>query len=269
MLPMTRALKRFLIKESIRKINSEGNPFYSEVLLGKEESHHLKNVLRVNQSEKCLILDPKGNEFIGEVQSFRDDGQCEIRVLEKTSGSSPLAFKLTVAQAIPQNRKMDIIVEKAAELGVNALIPLITERTIVRLPKEKTEKVVERWQRIANQTVKQSRQRIIPEICDITNFRALWTDEKRFGEVIVLHPEPASVLLCESLFSSLRSDKELKKKFLFVIGPEGGFSGREIEFAKSKRTKIASLGEGLLKTDTAFVVAVGLFKLWSFQTNDG
>ncbi len=261
---MTRVLKRFFISLSLApQMDVESK--ISTVLLPREETHHLKNVLRMKEGELCLLFDSEGYEFVSRIERYRDDSSTELKLIEsisKNRGEVTSPLRLTVAQAIPQDRKMDEIVRQAAELGVYEIIPLITERTIVRIHKDKSAQVVERWQRIADQTLKQSRLSRAPRILQSATFDALCGNLKSYRNAFILDTSPDAKpirnVVRAGFKPALTSGGVVK--ILLVIGPEGGFSQDEIQNAEHLGAKRVSLGGGILKTDTAFVAATAFLK---------
>ena len=146
---MARSLKRFftpqILSSSVRT-----------VALGEEESHHLKKVLRLKEGDSCLVFDSAGNEWLGKVVKNSGKKSAQVQLLEPTRNHNAVECELVIAQAIPQRSKMDVIVEKAAELGIPTLIPMISERTVVRIKKEDEPKVLARWAKIVSGARKQS-----------------------------------------------------------------------------------------------------------------
>ena len=257
---MAKTLKRFLISSSLGTLDQRAKRETATVLLTPEETHHLKNVLRVKEGSLCLLFDQDGNEFISRIEHYLPDARSEARLMEAVGREEHRLLKLTVAQAIPQDRKMDEIVRKSAELGIFELIPLVTERTVVRMTKERFKKVHERWERIANQTLKQSRLQRAPQIKSLTSFSELCSQFSSYDKVFVLEPSPQAKPIRES-FSEGRLSA--KSRILLMIGPEGGFSPKEIAQAKAAKAEEIKMGPGILKTDTAFVAAAGFFQLMS------
>ena len=233
------------------------------VLLNPDETHHLKNVLRIREGSLCLLFDREGNEFVSRIEHFRSDARSEARLLEPfTPRHRSFSLELTVAQAIPQDRKMDDIVQKSAELGILELIPLVTERTIARITSSKFEKVYSRWRRICEQTLKQSRIQKSPKIAAPASFDSLCSRLSKYEHVFLLHPTPDAQPIRECLSSAeLVQAKRSTSQILLMIGPEGGFSPNEIKHAEALGAKIVKMGSGILKTDTAFVAAVSFFNL--------
>ena len=252
---MAKTLKRFLVSGSL------GNPDQKQkvhtISLTREETHHLRDVLRIKEGGLCLLFDREGHEFVSRFERFLPEGRSEARILDPAPVQEEGLLKLTVAQAVPQDRKMDEIVRKSAELGTFELIPLVTERTIVRMAKEQSRKAHERWERIAEQTLKQSRLSKAPKISFPTSFDELCSRFSEYDQTFLLHPSPDA--------KSIRDCRPIQKgsatHILLAIGPEGGFAPQEVERAKVKGAQIIRMGSGILKTDTAFVAAASFFKM--------
>jgi 16S rRNA (uracil1498-N3)-methyltransferase len=250
---MTRLLKRFFVSTPLMpRHDRSSREDLMTVLLTPEETHYAKHVMRLKKGSSCLLFDASGNEFVSRLGDVRTDKRCEAELverIERTDGTADRTLVLSVAQAIPQHRKMDVIIQKAAELGVFEIIPLVTERTVVHIPEERKGKVLDRWQRIAEQTLQQSRLKALPNTWPPTTFSDLLERFKDFDAVCVLHPSRESRPIREVVGTSRRC--------LLLIGPEGGFSDQEVEQASARGAKNVRMNTGILKTDTAFVASVG------------
>ena len=248
-----RALKRFFISSSLVPVQVQSKT--AVVFLPREETHHLKHVLHMKEGELCLLFDSEGHEFVSRIERYLADERSEISLLDPVSSKNqPDMLRLTVAQAIPQDRKMDEMVRQAAELGVYEVVPLITERTIARIHPEKFSKVIERWQRIADQTLKQSRLNRAPKIQNPITFEELNGNLKSYSHIFILDTSSEAAPIKKHI-------SEKMNDILLIIGPEGGFSNDEIRKVEGLGAKRVSLGFGILKTDTAFVTAAGFLKL--------
>ena len=160
--------------------------------------------------------------------------------------------RITLAQGLPKSDKMDFIVQKATELGVASIVPVITERTIVKVKDE--EKRVSRWQKIAREAAMQSNRPDIPAIDDIISFKDF---------LRTLNSEPGTLLLLpweegtEPIKNVLRNNSGVKN-LLVLIGPEGGFSTKEAEAAKEIGFHLVSLGPNILRTETAALAVLAM-----------
>lgn len=250
---MKRALKRFFIGTSLNQhFQAKSN---ARVVLSGEETHHLKHVLRMQEGDLCLLFDAEGDEFISRLERYLPDQSSEMTLIEPIQKNfNAASFQLTVAQAIPQDRKMDDIVRQATELGIYCIIPLITEHSIVRIPKNKSDQVMKRWQRIAEQALKQSRQNRAPKMTEPMNMNALFGQFDFYRHIFICDTSSGAEPIKEVVTKALENA-------LLIIGPEGGFSIAELEGAERLGAKRVSLGHGILRTDTAFVAAVSFLKL--------
>jgi 16S rRNA (uracil1498-N3)-methyltransferase len=242
---MTKALKRFLVTSSLKQRKAS-------VFLTPQETHHLKDVLHMKEGNQCLLFDREGSEYIGQVESFKKDGTAEVKVIEPVLQNRLEGLSLSVAQAIPQDRKMDDMVRKSAELGLYELIPIETERTIVRMKEASFKKARERWNRILLQASKQARHFRLPQIKSLTSFDQLCSQFFQYDDVFLLHPSKEAKLIRECRAKS--------KKVLLMIGPEGGFSEKEANQAHEKGAQLISMGTEIMRIDTAFVAAASFFK---------
>lgn len=242
---MERPLKRIRVSKLLKTSDTV-------VSLSREEAHYIQDVLRMKKGDQLLVFDSSGNEFVAQL---RDSGEAEL--LEPViNGTSKSRMQLIVAQAIPQHRKMDKIVEQASELGVSELIPLVTEHTIVRMAKEREAKVSDRWQRIVGETLQQSRLRHRPKISPITDWFSFWNAERSFDQILMFHPGPDAKPIHECV------SRQTSGNILVLIGPEGGFSDEEVKQAKKRGAILVKMNTGILKTDTAFVAAVSALKVF-------
>ncbi len=251
---MAKASKRFLVSSSLTDWNQR-EP--RTVFLTPKETHHLRHVLRIEEGSSCLLMDREGNEFVSRIKRFLPDETAEAELIEPVLSKQADALELTVAQAIPQDRKMDVIVEKSAEIGIYELIPLVTERTIPRIQTEKFEKMRLRWKRITEQTLKQSRLNRPPRISPLTTFQDLCKRASGYDQAFLCQPSSDAKPLREL---HLNGASHQIRRLLLAIGPEGGFSQKEAKQAETAGMQIIQLGRGILKTDTAFVAASSFFR---------
>ena len=240
-------LRRFLVTNL---------PCSGRVPLNARDSHHLRHVLRLKIGDACLLADAQGNEAEAEVSSFLPDGTAEIML----TGGPEKKYeydKIIVAQALPQRGIMDIIVQKAGELGVRELVPMITERTQIHPKGDGLKRVMNRWQRIAHEAAKQSENRAVC-VGDVTTFEAVLDRRGKYSAIFLAHPREQSITARELEKKICTHDS--REPILILIGPEGGFSESELDHARHRGADIFSLPGGILKTDTAFVGLVGIFR---------
>ncbi|MFH0840039.1 MAG: 16S rRNA (uracil(1498)-N(3))-methyltransferase [Candidatus Omnitrophota bacterium] len=223
-----------------------------KIYAGKDESRHISSVMRLKEGDEVTVFDGSGKEYTGRIESVRNKNV--IINIEKTV-ASPIepSVRVTLAQVLIKKDKMDYIVEKATELGALEIIPLETGRTVVRPDKAAGGHKFERWQRIAIEAAKQCGRRDLPKIKKINTF----------DEMLDIFPQYDMVLMpCLSeetipLNKAITSAKD-PKNILLLIGPEGDFTPDEIERARQKGAILVSLGNLVLKSDTAAVAALAM-----------
>ncbi|MDD5005958.1 MAG: RsmE family RNA methyltransferase [Candidatus Omnitrophica bacterium] len=224
-------------------------------ILDKDELHHLKDVLRLKNQDKVTVIDGNGTELICEISHLGKHG-AKLNILERhTYKKEELPLRLTVACAVPKKSKIDFIVEKLTEIGTEKIILLKTERTEVNL-KDYSRKLV-RFKKIAESSLKQSGNLFLPQI-DFLNFEGLMRLKLDGDFDLAVIPNLAGST--QNLKDVL--EKKPAKNILVAIGPEGDFSKEEIDSAQQAGFISVSLGDSVLKVDTAAIVAAGFIKLY-------
>lgn len=215
-----------------------------EIELTGEDFNYLKNVLRANVGDKLSIFDGNGNSaqaVITGVYSSRITALTgSVSAPEKTE--SPL--KTVLLQGMLKGQKMDLVIQKAVELGVSEIIPMITARTEVRETRK-----VERWKKIAAEAAKQCGRAVMPEISEPAAFKEC---VKNFQAGIIFWEGGGDSL--NKAPSSLREQKSLA----IAIGPEGGFTEDEASLARQAGFYVCSLGPRILRAETAAIAALAL-----------
>ena len=207
--------------------------------------NYLKNVMRLKIGDEISVLDNKSREFSSKVISI-DKNAIKARFLAEKQPKSELKIQVTIAQGLPKNPKMDIIIQKATELGAARMIPLLTERSVIKLRDKKEIQKVERWQKIAKEAAEQSGRSVIPVVDEIRNFRDIFTICDNFDRCVMLW-EMEKEMTLKTFF---RENKKIKS-LLILIGPEGGFSQEESSLAKKHGFATVSIGNRILRTETA------------------
>ena len=167
---------------------------------------------------------------------------------------------ITLFQGIPKFEKMELIIQKNTEVGIKSIVPVIMERTVVKLDEKIASKKLERWQKIAEIAAKQSMRDIIPQIGNITKLKDIDTTE--FDAVLVAYENEEHNMLkteLQKLESKVKSNNSSEQQYniAIVIGPEGGISEKELVMLAEKNAKFVSLGKRILRTETAGVVMAG------------
>lgn len=232
------------------KENIKGNLIYIE----DREARHILNVMRLKENDKVVVFDGTGKEYTGFIkeadrrQLFGRKTKQKSVIVEIVSVKTPRIEKLpkiTLAQSISKKEKMDYILEKATELGVHAIIPVLSERTIVRFKPDRAINRVNRWRKLAREAAKQCGRTDIPQIKDIQKFYNIIDKVNNFDLALM-----ACLSEDAAAFKEAVSDFETGNIIVF-IGPEGGFTPEEIIMARDTSCKFISLGNRVLKSDTA------------------
>ena len=213
----------------------------------KAELHHIRDVMRLQKGAIINVFDGKCREFLGAIEEINKD-LIIIKILDINSvvgeGFKP-SPAITLYQAIPKKSKMDLIVEKTIELGVDHIVPIITERTVPDA-RDFTKKA-ERWRRIGMASSKQCGRRRLAAISDVMDFDSALIDSRQNDLVIFASLDKGSMPLKDILRGSA------PKTIAVFIGPEGDFSPREISMAKETGCSLCSLGSLVLKSETAAI----------------
>ncbi len=221
------------------------------VIVDGGDARHLKTILRAETGEKIAVV-TESKEYIAEIVEInKDDILCEI--VEEIERNNETKVNITLCQGIPKQTKMETIIQQNVELGVKNFIPLITERTVVKLnDKDRENKKLERWRKIAKESSKQSKRNVIPTVEDIITVKELVERLKQEDAQIIVPYELEDMKVLKDVL------KEPKANYYIIIGPEGGFDIREVEMLKEIGAHIVTLGKRILRTETAGIVAASV-----------
>ncbi|MEI8176951.1 MAG: 16S rRNA (uracil(1498)-N(3))-methyltransferase [Candidatus Omnitrophota bacterium] len=214
------------------------------IVVTGDEAHHIVDVMRMGEGDGVVAFDGTGREYVGIIKKISRGG-LEItiaNVIDATIRKGPL---VTLVQALPKRAKIEYIIEKATELGVDEIIPLITERTIVKVSIEKRPDKLAHWQSIALSAAKQCGRSTIPRVLPVTVFKDL-----------VMSPGNGDISMIACLDERTKPLKEIiagiaAGRVMIMIGPEGDFTPFEIETALRAGAQAVSLGRLVLRSDTA------------------
>lgn len=220
--------------------------------------NHMKNVLRMKLHEKAEISDGESRTYLCEVEAYEED-VAVLHILEEMEADTEPASKLYLFQGLPKSDKMELIVQKAVELGVYQVIPVAMKRSVVRLDDKKASKKADRWNSIAESAAKQAGRSRIPEV----------TMPLSYNEALKMAEELDVTLLPYELAGGMEVTREVIRQIKsgqsvgIFIGPEGGFEPEEVDAAVSIGAKVITLGRRILRTETAGLatLAVLMFEL--------
>ena len=216
------------------------------VEIGDSELHHLVDVLRCRTGDAVRVFDGEGQEALANLEED-EDGGFRIRLRRRLEIRAPFP-RITLIQAVPKRGRMESILEKATELGVTEIQPVITERTVVRLNEKKREKKLERWEKIVLAAAKQCGTSIVPRIQPVVDYSVAMENLLSDGTALICSLEADAIPLKRVLKQLAAEDVS---QITILIGPEGDFTENEYRNAKSAGAQPVNLGERVLRTDTA------------------
>jgi len=221
------------------------------IISDKQQFHHIRDVLRLKEKEKVVVFDEKGNEYSAEIEKILTQGII-LKVKDKSSHKTGGGFKITVACAIPKKSRMDDIIDKLTQLGVHRIIPLKTERVIVKLDKHKERLRHERWKKIAVSAAQQSQRNTLPVIEPIKDIEEVLSSAGDFD-----------LKLIPTLTGERKALRDVFNDFgagnvLVLIGPEGDFTDEEVVLAVKSGCIPVSLGNSVLRVETAAIAVVSI-----------
>ena len=211
----------------------------------KGELRHIRDVMRLAPGSEVVVFDGTGMEYLGRIKGI-NRSSVAIDIIRKIERKEDMIPDITLYQAIPKKGRMDLIVEKAVELGVTRVTPMITERTIPSII-GKAGKKQKRWSRIAMTAAKQCGRAKLPLVAGVMDFEDCLEESGKSGFVAFAALDKNARPLKELLKGSRA------KNISVFVGPEGDFSQKEIELARSKGYAICSLGGSVLRVETAAI----------------
>jgi len=219
------------------------------LVLDEDETHHATDVLRMKAGDHAVVFNGAGSEATVELASIGKRA-IELKLL-RPSQSAPPACRITLGQAIPKGKNMDLIVQKATELGAASVVPLLTERTVVQFDARDAEKKREKWQAVAIEACKQCGQNWLPAVLPPQTLSALFPGEPAFDLLLIASLQPDALHLKAVLADYLSKTAAKPASLLVLIGPEGDFTPAEIALAKAHGCRPITLGPIVLRTETA------------------
>lgn len=240
-------MSRFFIKEA--DINS------NLIKIAGEDFNHIKNVLRLKCGNNIILNDCNGNDYLVEIDKF-EENFVFTKVINSKKNVTEAQIDVTLYQGLPKSDKMDLIIQKSIELGVKKIVPVITERTIVKVEdKKSTENKVKRWQRISLEAAKQCNRGCIPQIVYPISYKMALEQAKETDLSFIPYEKENS----NNLRTYIEKAKAGNiKKISIIIGPEGGFSENEIEAAILEGINSVTLGPRILRTETAGIAILSI-----------
>lgn len=218
-----------------------------------DDVNHMKNVLRMRNGEAFTAADETGMFYRCEIEEL-EKHQVTAKILWKEEGTSELSSKLYLFQGLPKSDKMELIIQKAVELGAYKIIPVATKRAIVKLDAKKEASKLKRWQAIAEGAAKQSGRMLVPEISEVKTFGEALQMAQALDVNIIPYECARGMEGTREIFNSIKAGMSVG----IFIGPEGGFEESEVEKAQELGVKPVTLGKRILRTETAGLTTLSI-----------
>lgn len=222
-----------------------------------DDVKHIKDVLRMKVGDEVIATCGRGIDYVCGIFVIEEE-EIILHIQKEVPDVSELPVKLTLFQALPKGDKMELIIQKAVELGVTEIVPVRTKRCVVKLAGEKAQKKVSRWQKIAEEAAKQSGRGVVPDVRDITDFDDAIRKAERCGHIFIPYE------LCEDAVS-VQSIKDVicsgVKSIGVFIGAEGGFETGEVDQVVNAGGEMISLGQRILRTETAAIAVMSVLMM--------
>lgn len=208
--------------------------------------NHIKNVLRMRQGETILISAGDNLEYTCLVSEMEaEEVIADISYVQEVGMELP--SKIYLFQGLPKSDKMELIIQKAVELGVAEIVPMATKRAVVKLDAKKAAKKVQRWNEIAKSAAKQSKRGLIPEVKPVMSFKEAVEYGKSMDMLLIPYEDAKGIAHSREVVETVKDKKSLG----IYIGPEGGFPEEEVSLAMKAGAEPVTLGHRILRTETA------------------
>ena len=214
-----------------------------------EDVNHIKNVLRMKIGDTFNVCNEDSSEnYKAEIEELNKE-EIICNIIEKIENSTESNVKVHIYQGLPKADKMELIIQKSVELGVNAITPIEMKNCVVKLDEKDKIKKIDRWQKISEVAAKQCGRNIIPKICSIKNINEICKEFKDYNLVLLCYENEKNTYL-KQVLEELKNKNENNIKIAVIIGPEGGIDTSEVELIKQNGAKVVSLGSRILRTET-------------------
>lgn len=217
-----------------------------EVLIEGSDVNHIKNVLRMKPGEKVRVSTENGKNYFCCITELREES-VRAEIVEELTEGTELPNKIYLFQGLPKSDKMELIIQKAVELGAYQIVPVAMKNCVVKLDAKKAENKVKRWQEIAKSAAKQSKRSLIPTVEMPLRYEDAISLAAQLNVVLVPYENERGMEATRSVVEGIRPGQSIG----IFIGPEGGFAEDEIALAKSHDMALLSLGRRILRTETA------------------
>ena len=240
----------------------EMNRFYTrpeniregQAWLDADACNHMKNVLRMQPGDEFVLCDGEGRTYLCSITSFASQSVV-AKILDMSKEYHELPVKIVLYQGLPKKDKMELIIQKAVELGASEIVPVMTKRCVAKLedPKKEARKL-ERWNAIAKSAAEQSRRDVIPVVRPVMSFADAIREMSSLSTGILPYEEAEDM----KQTAEVLREAALGQSVGILIGPEGGLEGSEVQEAMALGIRPVTLGRRILRTETAGLVTLSM-----------
>ena len=241
-------MHNFFVNEN----QKQGDCFYIE----GNDVNHIKNVLRMKKGETFLVSCNSVSSLC-EIESL-EETTVVARILEENYKNTDLPIKIMLFQGLPKGDKMEFIIQKAVELGVDEIIPTEMNRCVVKFDNKKKISKVARWQAIAESAAKQSKRSFVPKVSEVQSFSQMLEKAGKADVFILPYENKNTMAATKEALLKIKKGSTVA----ILIGTEGGFDEKEVKLAAEKGAQVVSLGKRILRTETAAMAAVAMCMLY-------
>lgn len=213
--------------------------------------NHMKNVLRMKLGEQVRVSEKEGQDYLCEILCMESE-QIGLSIIQNVKNTE-LPVKITLFQGLPKSDKMELIIQKAVELGVYEIVPVAMKNCVVKLDEKKEKSKLLRWQTIATSAAKQSKRSLIPQVHGIRSFLDAVKEAESLDISLLPYEHQRGMANTREVFGKIEKGSSIG----IFIGPEGGFASQEIE-AVQECMELISLGSRILRTETAGIAALAM-----------
>ena len=239
-------MHRFFVEEPAMGANS--------ITITGGDVNHIKNVLRMSVGEKICVINGQNNkEYYCEITALGNNA-VDTRICEIRESDQELANEIVLFQGLPKSDKMELIIQKAVELGVHTIVPVSTDRTVVKLDAKKEANKRKRWMSISESAAKQSGRLRIPEVTQVISFKEALEMAGKMDVRLIPYELAEGMEKTREVMSGIQPGQSVA----VFIGPEGGFESSEIEKAREIGVQSITLGKRILRTETAGLVTLAM-----------
>lgn len=222
-----------------------------------DDFNHIKNVLRMSVGEQFLVS-CEGTSDLCCLESIQSD-TVVAKIITENYQNTNLPINIHLFQGLPKSDKLELIIQKAVELGASSVTPVAMKRSIVKIDDKKKKSKRERWQAIAQAAAKQSKRTAIPEVRDVLTYKEMINAAKDLDLLLVPYECAEGMAATKQALREIKSGMNVG----IIIGPEGGFEEKEIDLACEAGGKIISLGSRILRCETAAIAATAMCMLYA------